>query len=762
MAGAAMGLMVLVAGAFSWPGAAAVDAGDLESLDRGERLRAVERVGGRAAELGGDEVRRLLAPLLDDADAGVRAGAARVLLRERAPEAAETALRWLTSRSPADRPLGLQVFRDAAELPPAARAGVEHCLRDTDLALRLLALEVLARHGPAPSFAALAAALDDEQREVRVRAVRLLEDTRDRRAVTLLLGRLGDSDRQVSLEAVAALGTLGDPGAAPALVRAVESGAEDTRLAAIDALGQLGWAGAVPVLAPIARHRPSDEAGRRALLALGQVGSPAAVAVLIDRLRAPPVPDEVREGLRRAGGRAVASLCAVLEGAGRDAPAGAVAAAAAIVGALGDRRATAPLATIVDRGLPGTVEALRALAALKDPAAIVALVRAAGDRDADVRRLAFEAMLAVGAPGSAAALPAGLTDADRDVRRAALRLAARLDARAVEPATGSGGAGVLAAVLTGVLDNLGREETELRRGALVALAAWPAAPPAALAAILGAAQRLDRAAGTAETDPEALALGDALEAVVAGADVGDRNDGASLEADRRALSQAFVAARGAARLPILRGLCAALARGRAPKLGAVPRGSLMAAVAAGGALGEAAADALVAGGVGSSDEAELIAAFDQAEAAVRARLAVGLARAATAATLARLRAAIDDESEAEAVRAAAAWAATGVRDGGVRAALARGAAEGPRALRANARAALASPNDGERWSRWTAVRVTMPGGFGPLPGRWIILRGDGREPVWAMTGLGGDVRAFGVGGGAVAVSAAEGGLAIGR
>src|SRR5258708_7565378 len=63
-AGVAMALWAVFADGFSWPGATAVDAADLESLDRGQRQRAVERLG-RPGVLG--EVRLRVVRLLEDA-----------------------------------------------------------------------------------------------------------------------------------------------------------------------------------------------------------------------------------------------------------------------------------------------------------------------------------------------------------------------------------------------------------------------------------------------------------------------------------------------------------------------------------------------------------------------------------------------------------------------------------------------------------------------------------------------------------------------
>src|SRR5258708_38306914 len=116
-AGVAMALWAVFADGFSWPGATAVDAADLESLDRGQRQRAVERLG-RPGVLGEADTRRLLAPVLTASDGGARAAAGRALLRAGAPAATEAAPRWLPAPPPVDRPPGLPPLRPAPRLPP--------------------------------------------------------------------------------------------------------------------------------------------------------------------------------------------------------------------------------------------------------------------------------------------------------------------------------------------------------------------------------------------------------------------------------------------------------------------------------------------------------------------------------------------------------------------------------------------------------------------------------------------------------------------
>jgi len=86
--------------------------------------------------------------------------------------------------------------------------------------VRLLAIDTLSRQKDlAPSLLAIAAATEDDSREVRVRAVRVLGASSDARAGVPLLARLGDLDRQVRVEAIHALAALGDVRAAAALKR---------------------------------------------------------------------------------------------------------------------------------------------------------------------------------------------------------------------------------------------------------------------------------------------------------------------------------------------------------------------------------------------------------------------------------------------------------------------------------------------------------------------------------------------------------------
>src|SRR5688572_10236 len=309
LAAHALCALVIVVGDFSWPGALEADAEVIAKLPSAQRLRALEALSARA----GVAALPLLTPLLADSNPLVRQFAARRLARAGHAAALDAATRWIVTPAVplADRGLGLDVLREAATLTPAARQAVERALRDADGAIRVAALDTLERHDVGPSMAPVIAAIDDDNREVRLRAVRLAGLAGDARAVLPLLGRLEDGDRQVRLEAIRALSS--HPRAAPALLRLAAEGTDDARTAAVDALGAARVEAALPNLIALARRRPLDDLGRRAQLALGKIGSPPALAALASLLRAPPVSDETKAALAGSGAGAVPVLLREVE-----------------------------------------------------------------------------------------------------------------------------------------------------------------------------------------------------------------------------------------------------------------------------------------------------------------------------------------------------------------------------------------------------------------------------------------------------------------
>src|SRR4029079_19636745 len=238
-------IMTTADGDFGGPDAITAAAHDAAELPDAYRLRAFERLTARA----GDRALPVLIPLLGDRDPSIRLFAARRLGRAGTPAAIETATRWISSPTVplADRQFGLDVLRDVPNLPDAARQAIERALRDSDVAIRISALDTLERHDAPPSLPAAPSALDDDSREVRLRAVRLVAGKRDPRVALPLLTHIEDADRQVRVEAIRALGS--HPRATAALLRLLAEPTEDLRNAAIDALAALRADAAVIPLA---------------------------------------------------------------------------------------------------------------------------------------------------------------------------------------------------------------------------------------------------------------------------------------------------------------------------------------------------------------------------------------------------------------------------------------------------------------------------------------------------------------------------------
>jgi len=688
-----------VDGDFGWPDSITTAAREAAELPDPQRLRTLERLTARA----GDRALPMLVPLLGDRDPGIRLFAARRLARAGSPAAIEAATRWIAAPNVplVDRQFGLDALREVPTLTEPARQGIERAIRDPDASVRVSALDTLERHDAMPSLPAVLTALDDDSREVRLRAVRLLAGQRDARIALPLLSRIEDADRQVRVEAIRALGS--HPRATPALLRLLADPGEDVRAAAIEALAALRSEAAIPALVGLARRRPADETVRRAQLALGKVAAPASVTALIVLLRTPPVSAETRAALRAAGTAAVPGLMRELESG----TPGSAAIAAAILGDIGDRRATVPLSAAVDRRPDLAMVALDALARIGDPTAVPALVRASESSDLETRRRAYAALLTLRDPRATVALARGLADTDPHVRELSARLAAavgsQVSALAIAPLLADG-------------------EREVRRAAASALAAIAPRSSALVTGILGA---ISKAGDPARDDDEWQAIGEALERAAEAADAG-----------RLGAAWKGTTATAPARPALARAIGAAQA-GR-PISDAVVLQQLLDALPGDGPLAIAAAATLAMTAPPAEARAPLARRFAEAGPAARARLCDAIARMPDGEPwLAALIRARDETAE---VRAAAAWASRNLHDGDTRDALAAATRDNDPHVAANARAALAANAAGRRPAEiWVGARLRAHDGT-PVARRWVAINVANAGDVWTVTDDAGAVR----------------------
>jgi HEAT repeat protein len=707
MAIALTALLIAADADFGWPGSIAAALQDATALPDMQRLRTLERLTARA----GERALPVLLPLLTDHDPSVRLFAARRLARAGAPAAIEAATRWISSPNVplVDRQFGLDVLRDVPTLPDTARQAIERALRDPDAAVRMSALDTLERRDVLPSLPAVLSALDDDSREVRLRAIRLVAGKRDDRIALPLLSRVDDADRQVRVDAIRALGS--HPRATPALLRLLADTTDEVRAAAMDALAALRAEAAIPPFAALARRRPADDGARRAQLALGKIATPASVAVLISLTRKPPVTAETKAALRGAGAVALPALERELESG----TPGSAAMAAATLGDIGDRHATAPLCAALERRTELAPVALDAVARIGDPAAVPALVRASESNDLETRRQGYAALLALRDPRATVTIARGLADADPHVRELSARLVAAIGAQAsalaVAPLLVDGEAGV-------------------RRAAAAALAAVAPPSSALVAAVVGAITK----PGAPDRDrDEWQAIGEALERAAEPGDAGR-------------LASAWKAARGPERAALVRALVTAQAGRPFSDSGLLQQ--LIDALAGEGPLPIASAEALATSPLPAEAHAAVARRFADASPAVRARLCDAIARLPEGGPwLAALIRARDEVTE---VRAAAAWAARGLDDGDARDALAAAARDDVGPVAANARAALALASAGRRAKAetWVGTRLRARDGT-PVAGRWVTFNVTNAGDVWAVTDDAGGVRLLGPPAGAV-------------
>jgi HEAT repeat protein len=568
-----------------------------------------------------------------------------------------------------------------------------------------------------PSLPSVLTALEDDSREVRLRAVRLPAGKRDARIALPLLSRVEDADRQVRVEAIRALGS--HPRATPALLRLLAEPGDDLRAAALDALAALRAEAAIPALVALARRRPADETVRRAQLALGKVATPASVTALIALLRTPPVSAETRAALRAAGAAAVPGLIRELESG----TPGSATIAAALLGDIGDRRATLPLCAAVERRPDLAMVALDALARIGDPAAVPALVRASESSDLETRRRGYGALLTFRDPRATVTLARGLADTDPHVRELSARLAA---------AVGSQPSALAIAPL------LADGEREVRRAAASALAAIAPRSSALAASILGA---ISKSGDPGRDDDEWQAIGEALERAAEAADAG-----------RLGAAWKVATATAPARPALARALGAAQA-GR-PISDAAVLQQLLDALPGDGPLPIAAADALAMTTPPAEVRVALARRFADAAPAVRARLCDAIAKMPDGGRwLAALIRAHDETTE---VRAAAAWAGRSLHDGDMRDALAAAAGDDDAHVAANARAALAATAAGRRApaETWVGARLRARDGT-PMARRWVAINVANAGDVWTVTDDAGAVRLRGPSGAAFQLRAPD-------
>jgi HEAT repeat protein len=344
-----------------------------------------------------------LSELLKTGEADLRMQAALALGEQSSPTASAALVEALDDPDPNVR---FHVIESLGKLRVAeAVDSLAEIAESRDFFLAFPAIDALAR-------------IDDPRIGSRLR--RLLDDDTLSAPVVEALGRLGDGDVTRALVAVlnrseAPVGSVA--GAIANLYDEYEGRYEGGLYIVSEFQASLNATGAQNLLDALSDGRISDL--RPVVLLLGWIQSPAVARALAQLLGHPACRADVIEALVRHGAGVVDELIDRLGAEDEQVQLAAVSA----LGKLGDRRSTAPIASLLTADRTVVIAAAAALASIGDPAAFRPLLGLLGHADATVRQAAISALNALGHPDMESSIAPLLTDADPRVRESAVRIA---------------------------------------------------------------------------------------------------------------------------------------------------------------------------------------------------------------------------------------------------------------------------------------------------------------------------------------------------
>ena len=378
---------VAYAGAFHWSSEVEEDALALNTDVEAQKRDAIRRFGKYDAAY----TRPYLAPLLKNASPVIRAEAGRALARGNDESLVPTALKWLGAPSPIIRAAAADMLASLADrktFPALLRA-----LSDPDPTVRLRVLSAIISMDSAKSVVPIIDRLEDGSPAVRSLAIDALSDIGDSRALVPMVTLLADPMPQVQLAAIRAVGVLGDDSVVPALSRLLGHSDESVQGAAATALGAIaGTRAAKPLLESLSQG--SRAVRSKTLIALGRTVArhpdSAIASTVITRLTGflvdPGLRGAAQEALVVSGPSAVPVLLESLRaGSGGSAPE-----IVAILGSIGDKRATLSLLSELERGRINKVDILSALEQTADRRALIPVLEYVADPSPAIRLAALK------------------------------------------------------------------------------------------------------------------------------------------------------------------------------------------------------------------------------------------------------------------------------------------------------------------------------------------------------------------------------------
>ena len=157
----------------------------------------------------------------------------------------------LRSKDPRVRCRGVRMLENEAEHDSEAREAIRGALADSDVRVRLEAVQSLADLQDRHALPEIRALLDDPASSVRGEAIQALCAIGGRSEGVLIAGLLSDDDADVRADAADAVGDLQSYESVGALIAALGDESEDVREQVIHSLGRLRAAEALPALAAL-------------------------------------------------------------------------------------------------------------------------------------------------------------------------------------------------------------------------------------------------------------------------------------------------------------------------------------------------------------------------------------------------------------------------------------------------------------------------------------------------------------------------------
>ena len=239
-------------------------------------------------------------------------------------------------------------------------AQIAPILRDDDLEVQNLAVEILCKAGHPETVHHLVDVLKDESEHARRAAVEVLNEVGDERSVKDLLGAIKDDDWWVRSRAADALGKIGGARVINAALSLVGDRDDEIRRTAIEILNQTRDERAVDHLIEATRD-PDWWVSERAVDALGVMASRKAVPRLLEMIQGSPksVPSVVRALGKIADPRATEPVIGVLARPESDALIEATGALLRLAGDHNFADIMAAIAPLASSGEPSVAEAAR-------------------------------------------------------------------------------------------------------------------------------------------------------------------------------------------------------------------------------------------------------------------------------------------------------------------------------------------------------------------------------------------------------------------